>query len=420
MFNHKNDQEIDSKINRFQLENGITLIVIENPTCEIISGKIFIKNCGGKWETKKNQGISNLVANLLTKGTHNLTALEIAEKVEARGANLSTDVTTDYFVISLKTITHDFEYVLKLTEEIIRSPSFPISEIELEKNLTLQEILGQKEQPFNIAFNQLKKMMYKDHPYGLSILGSEENILKFTQNDFKQYQETFFKPNNLVISLAGKLSKEEGFELINNTFGKWQKSTELLIQSPQFSLISNPEHNHIRQETQQSIIMLGYLAAEVKSQDYPILKLLNTYLGNGLSSRLFVELREKKGLAYDVSCFYPTRLDKSQFVLYMGTSAQNIEIGIKGLETEVKLICSELLSLEDLQIAKNKLLGQYALGKQTNSELAQLYGWYETLELGIEYDQKFPQLITEITVSQVQEVAQRYFTDYYLSVVGNY
>jgi predicted Zn-dependent peptidase len=164
--------------------------------------------------------------------------------------------------------------------------------------------------------------------------------------------------------------------------------------------------------------MLGYPGAEVTSEDYPILKLLSTYLGNGLSSRLFVELREKKGLAYDVSCFYPTRLDKSQFVVYMGTAPQNTAIGIEGLEKEVKRLCHQPLTAEELQTAKNKLLGQYALGKQTNAELAQIYGWYETLGLGIEYDQEFQQKIAQITPEKAQQVAANYFQDFYLSVVG--
>jgi predicted Zn-dependent peptidase len=164
--------------------------------------------------------------------------------------------------------------------------------------------------------------------------------------------------------------------------------------------------------------MLGYFAAEVNSQDYPILKLLNTYLGNGLSSRLFVELREKRGLAYDVSCFYPTRLDPSQFVVYMGTAPQNTEIGIKGLEKEVKRLCEQPLSSEELQAAKNKLLGQYALGKQTNAEFAQIYGWYESLGLGIEFDQQFQNQIMHITPEIAQKVACNYFDDYFLSVVG--
>jgi predicted Zn-dependent peptidase len=102
----------------------------------------------------------------------------------------------------------------------------------------------------------------------------------------------------------------------------------------------------------------------------------------------------------------------------MGTAPQNTEIGIKGLENEVKRLCHQQLTKEELQIAKNKLLGQYALGKQTNAEFAQIYGWYESLGLGIEYDQQFQQKIAQITAEKAQQVASNYFQDFYLSVVG--
>ncbi len=164
--------------------------------------------------------------------------------------------------------------------------------------------------------------------------------------------------------------------------------------------------------------MLGYLAAAVKSPDYAALKLLNTYLGNGLSSRLFVELREKRGLAYEVSAFYPTRLDASHFVAYMGTAPENTAIAIVSLRAEVDRLCQTILSPEELQAAKNKLLGQYALGKQTNAQIAQVLGWYEIIGLGIEFDDKFTDAVAAVTLEEAQAVACRYFSEPYLSVVG--
>jgi predicted Zn-dependent peptidase len=134
-----------------------------------------------------------------------------------------------------------------------------------------------------------------------------------------------------------------------------------------------------------------------------------------------VELREKRGLAYDVSAFYPTRLDKSQFVVYMGTAPNNTEMGKEGLNNEIKRLREEKLSIEELETAKSKLLGQYALGKQTNGEFAQIFGWYETLGLGIEYDTIFPKQIINVTIEDIQRVANDYLQDDFLctSIVGH-
>jgi zinc protease len=164
--------------------------------------------------------------------------------------------------------------------------------------------------------------------------------------------------------------------------------------------------------------MLGYLAPSVKNPDYAAMKLLNTYLGNGLSSRLFVELREKRGLAYDVSALYATRLDAAQFVAYMGTAPENTVTAFEGLRTEVDRLAHTKLDEEELQACKNKMLGQYALGKQTNSQIAQVLGWYEILELGIKFDEQFQAEIAAVTTAQAQEAAKKYFIEPYISLVG--
>lgn len=405
-------------INRLVLANGITLLIVENEAADLIAGKIFLKNIGGRWESKDKVGISHLLASVITKGTENFSSQEIAERVESIGASFGADAASDYFVVSLKTVSADFPTMLKLAAEIMRSPTFPEAEVELEKNLTLQSIRSQQEQPFNVAFNQLREAMYRDHPYGFSILGTEETVAQLNRSDLQQYHQTLFRPDRLVISLSGRISLDNAVSLVEEIFGDWQGSSSPII-PPQLPRITPKSCQKISlQETQQSIVTIGYFAAAVKDDDYTTLKLLNTYLGNGLSSRLFVELREKRGLAYDVSAFYPTRLDDSQFVVYIGTAPVNTAIALEGLRAEIDRLCKLELTLEELQAAKNKLLGQYALGKQTNAEIAQVYGWYEALGLGINFDSEFQEDITKVTTQMAREVACRYFTQPYISIVG--
>ena len=404
-------------LHRSVLDNGITLIVVENQAADIISGRFFLKGAGTIIENSAQAGLAHLVSAVITKGTEKLSALEIAEKIESIGAGLGTDASTDYFSLSLKTVSSDFPPMLKLLGEIMRSPTFPELEVELERKLTLQAIRSQKEQPFNVAFNQLRQQMYPNHPYGISVLGTEASVVGLTDDDLQQFHQTYFRPDSLVISLSGRITLEQGIKLIDEVFGDWQKPEQprsaIQLNSPTFS----PSQKSIIQDTQQSIVMLGYLGTKVNQEDYPVLKLISTYLGNGLSSRLFVELREKRGLAYDISAFFPTRLDTAPFITYMGTAPINTEVAVKGLSTEVERLTKEILSEQEIQGAKNKMLGQYALGKQTNGEIAQTYGWYETLGLGVEFDQTFQATIPIITAEQVQQVAQKYLSQPYISIV---
>lgn len=406
-------------IQRTTLDNGITLIVIENPTADIIAGRLFLKNAGTRVESLSQAGVSHLLSTVITKGTETLNAGQIAEKIEAVGAGLNAETGNDYFILSLKTVSQDFPEILELVGEIMRFPTLPDHEIELEQTLTLQTILSQQEQPFNLAFNQLRSQMYPNHPYGVSILGTQETVSSLNRSNLEDYHRRYFRPDQLVISLSGRITLEEAITEVKGVFGDWESSTTQEVTPSLSSPTPQPSEAFLSQETQQTIIMLGYLAASIQDADYPVLKLINTYLGNGLSSRLFVELREKKGLAYDVSAFYPTRLEPSHFVTYMGTAPINVEIALEGLRNEVKRLCEVQLTSEELQASKNKLLGQYALSKQSNGQLAQLFGWYETLNRGIEFDDLFQQMITEVTSEEMQTVAQKYLAiDPYISLVG--
>src|ERR687885_1370394 len=404
-------------VHRTVLDNGIVVLAIENSAADIIATRIFIRS-GSQWEPREKAGLSHLLSAVITKGTEQLSAIEIAERIESVGASLSADAATDYFLLSLKTVSADWTEMLQLAGQILLCPSFPETEVELEQSLTIQDIRSQKEQPFTIAFDQLRQAMYRDHPYALSILGTEATVSGLNRSDLELFHQTHFRPDNMVISVVGRITPEEAVAQIERVFGDWQPPEAPLLTQQLPLVTSQPCQVMTPQETQQSIVMLGYLASPLHHDDYTTLKLINTYLGNGLSSRLFVELREKRGLAYDVSAFYPTRKSASTFVVYMGTAPENTETALVGLGTEVERLCSTPLSLEELQAAKNKLLGQYALGKQTNAQLAQVYGWYETLGLGIEFDTQFQQDVIRVTPEMAQAVASRYFTEPYVSLVG--
>jgi predicted Zn-dependent peptidase len=404
-------------IYRTVLTNGIVLLVAENPAADIIAGRIFVR-AGSCYENPEKAGLANLLSALMTKGCDGLSSLEIAEKVESVGASLSVDTGTDYLLLSLKTVSADFAEILALSGLLLRSPTFPEHQIELEKRLALQDIRSQKEQPFNIAFEQMRKAIYQEHPYSRSVLGTETTIANITRADLVEFHQTHFRPDNMVISIAGRITPAAAIDLVSEIFGDWQPPDQPrhILDSPAIpvtpKLCSQPLN------TQQSIVMLGYLGPSVSAPGYAALKLLSTYLGNGLSSRLFVELREKRGLAYEVSAIYSTRLFPASFMVYMGTAPENTSIALEGLRQEVERLCNTELSAEELQTAKNKIVGQYALGKQTNGQIAQIYGWYEILGLGIEFDQEFPELIHNVSPKLALTAANSYLQEPYISLVG--
>lgn len=413
-------------VQRTVLKNGMVAIAQENSAADIIAARIFVR-AGSRCEPLARAGLSHLLAAVMTKGTEQLSSWEIADRIESVGASLNTDSSPDYFLVGLKTVSADFPEILQLASELLRSPSFPETQIELERRLTLQGIRSQQEQPFSVAFDRLRQAMYPGHPYAFSALGTEKTVPEITRTDLQAYHQTYFRPDNIIISIAGRITPEVAIQLVEEIFGDWQVPRHELPTINLPELTPNPCHLCTNQETQQSILMLGYLAPAVQYHyddtdanctDYAALKLLNTYLGNGLSSRLFVELREKRGLAYDVSAFYPTRVDRAMFVVYMGTAPENTALALESLRGEVQRLCTTKLTEAEIQTSKNKLLGQYALGKQTNSQLAQVFGWYETIGLGVEFDTRFPQAVSAVNGAGAQSAACQYFTQPYVSLVG--
>ena len=399
------------------LSNGLVILVTENPTADIIAARCFFAG-GERVQTPAKSGLTHLAASLLTRGTERYSSLEIAEQVESIGASLGTESSSDYFMMSLKTIASDFRDMLLLGAEILRSPSFPDSELDLERRLTIQSIRSQQERPFTIAYDNLQRLMYGDHPYGFSSLGTEESVSAVTRDDLIDFHQNHFRPDQMVVSIAGNISPEQAIALVGEAFGDWQRHDQpkvIATPIPQFQ----PRLVTYEQDTQQAIVAIGYPAPSVSSPDYAALKIISTYLGNGLSSRLFVELREKRGLAYEVSAFYPTRLEASQFIAYIGTASQNTATALEGLRYECERLATIAITDEELQICQSKLLGQYALGKQTNSQIAQVYGWYEVMGLGLEFDRQFVEAIAAVTIADVQHVAQKYLTSPAISVVGS-
>lgn len=402
---------------RTTLPNGLTVIAIENPVADIVASRLFIR-AGHGYETTENSGLFGLLTAVLTKGTTHKNALEIADVVESIGASFGADVASDYSIVSLKTVSSDFETVLGLAAEVIQQPSFPDAEIELERRLILQGLKSIKEQPFSVAYNHLREAIYAGHPYGLTNEQTEACMTRFTQADLIAAHRQYFRPDNMVMTVVGRISPERSIQLIEKFFGEWQAPNEPLPAVTFPTLTRSAQKIVTVQETNQAFVVLGYLAGDVESPDYAALKIISTYLGNGLSSRLFVELREKQGLAYDVSAFYPTRLSTSQFIAYIGTAPENVPVALAGLRQEIARLKTTPLTAEELQVSKNKILGQYALGKQTNGQIAQTLGWYEVLGLGMEFDEDFQSAIAAVTIEQVQAAAQRTFEEESVSLLG--
>ncbi len=403
---------------RYHLDHGITLLIARNPSVNITAARFFFQG-GARLDPADLAGRANLMATVLTKGTQKRDSQAIGVAVESLGAAIGVDCTVDHLELGLKCVSVDLPEVLALVAEILRQPSFPPAEVKREQDLMLQTIRAQRERPFRLAFDQLRRSLYGHHPYAFATLGREETITRLSPTDLFTYHELCCRPDRLVIAAVSPDPPDQVQDQFAALFGNWSSPESSSPQlQPILPPLSRSQQLTLEQPTQQSLIMIGARGAAARSEDYPVLKLMATYLGNGLSSRLFVELREKRGLAYEVSAFFATRQDPAPFAAYMGTAAENTSIALEGLRRELDRLREDPLDPQEVEAAKRKLLGQYALGKQTNAQIAQLLGWYEILGLGMEFDQVYPQKLQAITPEDLHRVALTYLSEPITSLVG--
>lgn len=409
--------DIKAKTVRTVLPTGMTVITDKNTSNDIISLSVFVK--GGQFiETKA--GINSLIADTLTKGTQTKTALQISTELENSGIVISPSANPDYFEIQLKSVNTDFEKALGILKDIVNNPTFPQEHIDKSKSDIIESIRESRDNPSTYAFEKFSLAMFKNHPYGKIGPVIEQQLPTITRDEMIKYYNTYFVPANMIVSVSGNVNADEINRKLADVFPS--KTGQKVDMAKLTAIPLNPSDRDvaIKKDVSTAWLDLGWAAPGITSaKDYASLKVVSAMLGNGLSSRLFSTLREKQGLAYEVSTIYPTRLDNTFFVLYIGTAPQNLAVAKQGFLGEINRIKTDPVSEKELAEVKQKIIGQYALAQETNQQKAHYLGWFETLGQGYEFNEKYPELINSVTAEDVRAVANKYFSGQYIqSAIG--
>ena len=421
IFKKKNDGSAElisqnDQTKKYTLSNGATFVYSENDANDIIAMSIYAK--GGQLLDKK-AGTANLVASAMTKGTNKYSSLEWSQMLEDHGIKISPAVDADTFVISVLTTKDEYDTTLELLDEIVNYAKFDEIEIGKIKSDKLNQIKANRDIPLQRALDEYRYLIFKDSPYTISSKILEKNIPDITREDMIEYYNKIFVPNNLVISVNGNIDKDKTIKELNNIFNK-QQETEMNYQDfakeiphpdcPRVSVQNMPS-------TQTAWIMLGWQTEGVMNEkDYATLQVIDSLLGSGMSSRLFIDLRERQGLAYQLGSGYSPHALRGSFVLYIGTNPSTIEKSKQGLFDEINRLKTEYVGDKELKDAKEKLLGNYLIGLETNLDKASNTGSFEILGMGYDFD--YEKLINSIKDTDIIEVANKYFNDnYILSIV---
>ncbi len=418
---NSNSAELISEQNgtkKYQLTNGATLLYTQNTTNDIIAMSI---NAKGGQLLDKIPGTANLTASTIMKGTQNYTSLELSQILEDNGIKITPSSGADAFSISVLTTKDEYNKTLELLNEVVNNATFEEYEIQKVKSDKLSSIKQQKDIALQQAVEEYRDLIYKDTPYSISSKVLEKNIPNIKKEDITEYYNSIFTPENIVISINGNVDIDKTIQELNKIFtskGNCQ-IFDYNNNSSRITTISSPRTNTIKMPTETAWILLGWQVNGVLNQkDYATLQVIDSILGTGMSSRLFKDLREQEGLAYQLGSGYSPNILKGSFMLYIGTNPNTLDKAKQGLFNEIKRLKTEYVGDKELKDAKEKLLGNHIIGLETNLDKAINVGWYETTGRGYEFKDKYEELINSVTDADIIDVANKYFTgNYILSVV---
>lgn len=359
-------------------------------------------------EAEKLPGIYCLMSRLLLQGTKNRSSEQLAQELDENAIEFSCDMKQDYLRFRFVCLNEDFAKALEITADIIKNSTF--EEFEKERIKMQGEITAELDSAKTKALDNYYKTLFEGHFYGHTYTKILENIDKVTKEDVINAYQAIVSTSQKVLTLVGDTNFDEASTLLNGHFADIEnaKYKEKNIPIPRLNESKTVEI--IKNDAQQAQIIQGWLMPTFDSADYPALILLNVILGSaGLSSRLFLELREKKGLAYHVRSTYEPNEKCANLSIYIATEPKNVQICLDGFKTEIDKLKETPVSEEELNNAKNNVIGKQQFVTETNAQQANLLAYYGIMNLGFCFQDEIIKKIKEVKTIDIQHVAREYF-----------
>lgn len=368
------------------------------------------------FEPEKISGQYLLMNRLLMKGTKKYSSEELSAILDENAIDLYTEMKYDYLRFRFVALNEDFELALSILADIIQNSTF--EEFEKEKTKLKGEILAELDSAKVKISDLFTKTIYKEHFYGHSYTTILEEIDNVTFEDVTKAYQTILNNSQKSLALVGDIEQEIAESLLNKYLNIVPPSKNSDLKLPKPQNIKQEYVEYIKDDAQQAQIIQGWRVPTIKTDDYPKLLLLNVILGaSGLSSRLFLELREKKGLAYTVRSSYETYVNSAVFSIYIGTEPTNIQTSIDGFKEEIEKIKNILVTEEELNNAKNNIIGKQQFITETNSQQANLMAYYSITDRPFDYQNTIIENLRNVTAEELKNCANKYFTDDYVLAI---
>ncbi len=355
-------------------------------------------------------GVEAIMSRLFMQGTKNRSAEDIANELDSFAIEFTADSRPDFIRLKFLCLNEDFEKALEIMADIIKNSTFEDFDKELVK--MEGEIIAELDSPRAKVIDNYYANLFKNHPYGNTNTKILNNIKNITKSAVLETYNNLINTSKKVISIVGDIDFDKVETKLNEYLGDLPASKEITTGIPEPGLKQSEYCEIIKPDANQAHIIKGWLTGSSNSSDYPALLLLNVILGaSGLSSRLFLELRDKKGLAYVVRSSYETFAKAADFYIYIATEPQNINVSLEGFKEEIDKIKNTKVSEEELENAKINMLGKWAFTQETNNNQAILYANYGIQGLGFDFNDRAKEKLKLVTAEDIQNCANKYLND---------
>lgn len=348
-----------------KLKNGLTVVEVPSGDAESVVLDVFVKT-GSRSEAPKEAGISHFLEHFLFKGTERYpSALEISRLVDAIGGDMNANTGKEHTQYYIKAACRHLPLIFDVLTDMVQRPLLDQAELEREKGVIVEEINMYRDTPMYEVESVLDRTMWPKSSLGRDTLGTKETVTAFTPTMFRRYIAEHYQPGNMIVGISGKYDRAAFSKLLtarwsrlpNRPFGRWSKVTANQRQ-PRLTL----EYK----DTEQAHLALGFRAYPYGDRRAPALSVLAAILGGGMSSRLFSEVRQKRGLAYYIHCSPSSFQDTGSFTVGSGVQVAKLGEALKVISSELKLIKNQPVGEQELQKAKEYIKGKTTLALEDN------------------------------------------------------
>jgi len=400
------------------LDNGLRVITTTMPHTLSVSICIFI-GVGSRYETEAEAGVSHFIEHLFFKGTQKRpTSREISEAIEGVGGILNGGTDRELTVYWCKVAQSHFPLALDVLSDILLYSRFDPQEIERERQVIIEEINMSKDSPSQQANILIDELLWPGHPLGRDIAGSKESVAAITRDIMLGYLTSQYQPDNTTVTIAGNMQHQEAVTAVSQALANWTNRQP----RPEYSVYKeqpNPRLQVEKRDTKQAHLCLALPGLSLFHPQRYTLDLLNVILGVGMSSRLFTEIRDKLGLAYNIHSYTEYLLDSGSLTIYAGVEPKNLPVAIKAILKELSQLREKVPEAE-ISKAKELIKGRLLLSMEDTHSVAGWMGGQEVLTGRILTVDQVVSIIDAITVDELKKLAQELLvgSQLRLAVVG--